>query len=239
MRNTTLIAVLALLTTGCTDPELEARVTALETQVKTLAVPGAATAASAEADKAAGQLVREASEAMKTGDIKTARAKVKEVKQKYSTTRAARSAAQLEGTLEIFGKDAGSLTVEKWYGDKDTTFEDGNATLVVFWEVWCPHCKREAPKLQATYEKYNSKGLNVVGLTRINKPDRAPESMTVDFIKESKITYPMAKENGSMAQHFAVQGIPAAAVVKDGKIVWRGHPAQLDDKMIEGFISTL
>jgi thiol-disulfide isomerase/thioredoxin len=230
---------LALLTTGCTDPELEARVTALETQVKNLAVPGAATAASAEADKAAGQLFREANDAIKSGDIKTARAKVKEVKQKYSTTRAARSAAQLEGTLEIFGKDAGSLTVEKWYGDKETTFEDGNATLVVFWEVWCPHCKREAPKLQATYEKYNSKGLNVVGLTRINKPDRAPEAMTVDFIKENNMTYPLAKENGSLANRFGVQGIPAAAVVKDGKIVWRGHPAQLDDKMIEGFISTL
>jgi thiol-disulfide isomerase/thioredoxin len=239
MRNITLVMALALLTTGCTDPELEARVTALETQVKNLAVPGAATAASAEADKAAGQLFREANDAIKSGDIKTARAKVKEVKQKYSTTRAARSAAQLEGTLEIFGKDAGSLTVEKWYGDKETTFEDGNATLVVFWEVWCPHCKREAPKLQATYEKYNSKGLNVVGLTRINKPDRAPEAMTVDFIKENNMTYPLAKENGSLANRFGVQGIPAAAVVKDGKIVWRGHPAQLDDKMIEGFISTL
>ena len=238
MRNITLITALTLLTAGCTDPALEARVTELEAQVKTLSASGARPAADAAADKAAGQLVREAHEAMKSGDIDTARAKVKEVKQKYGATRAARSAAQLEGTLSVFGKDAGALSVDKWYGDKETTFEDGEATLVVFWEVWCPHCKREAPKLQATYEKYNSKGLNVVGLTRINKPDCAPESMTVDFIKESNMTYPLAKENGSIAQRFAVQGIPAAAVVKDGKIVWRGHPAQLDDKMIEGFIST-
>ena len=239
MRKITLITALALLTAGCADPALEARVTALETQVGALAKAGGGAAANAEADKAAGQLVRDASEAMKSGDIKTARAKVKEVKEKYGTTRAARSAAQLEGQLSVFGKDAGSLNVEKWYGANETTFDDGEATLVVFWEVWCPHCKREAPKVQATYEKYNGKGLNVVGLTRINKPDRAPESMTIDFIKENNMTYPLAKEDGKIAQHFAVQGIPAAAVVKDGKIVWRGHPAQLDDKMIEGFISTL
>ena len=38
-----------------------------------------------------------------------------------------------------------------------------------------------------------------------------------------------------MSQHFNVSGIPAAAVVKDGKIVWRGHPARLTDEMIQGW----
>jgi hypothetical protein len=32
-----------------------------------------------------------------------------------------------------------------------------------------------------------------------------------------------------MSEAYAVTGIPAAAVVRDGLVVWRGHPAQLDD----------
>jgi hypothetical protein len=29
-----------------------------------------------------------------------------------------------------------------------------------------------------------------------------------------------------------VTGIPAAAVVKGGKVIWRGHPAQLTDDVL-------
>ena len=36
-----------------------------------------------------------------------------------------------------------------------------------------------------------------------------------------------------MSSSFAVTGIPAAALVKDGKVVWRGHPARLDDALLD------
>ena len=45
-----------------------------------------------------------------------------------------------------------------------------------------------------------------------------------------------AKENGDLSKHFNVSGIPAAAVVKGGKIVWRGHPGRLSDDMINGWL---
>jgi hypothetical protein len=35
-----------------------------------------------------------------------------------------------------------------------------------------------------------------------------------------------------MSNAYAVTGIPAAAVVKGGKVVWRGHPAQLTDEVL-------
>ena len=48
----------------------------------------------------------------------------------------------------------------------------------------------------------------------------------MSFLQDKKVSYPNAKENGKLSSHFNVSGIPAAAVVKDGKIVWRGHPAR-------------
>ena len=47
----------------------------------------------------------------------------------------------------------------------------------------------------------------------------------------------MAKEDGQkMSDRFGVKGIPAAAVVKNGKVVWRGHPARIKDEMIDGWL---
>ena len=60
----------------------------------------------------------------------------------------------------------------------------------------------------------------------------------VDFIAENKVTYPIAKEQGDeMSKAFNVSGIPAAAVVKNGTVVWRGHPARLDDAKISGWLA--
>ena len=42
--------------------------------------------------------------------------------------------------------------------------------------------------------------------------------------------------NEGLAQYFAVSGIPAAAVVKNGKVVWRGHPARINDEMLKGWM---
>ncbi len=43
-------------------------------------------------------------------------------------------------------------------------------------------------------------------------------------------------ETGKLTEYFNVSGIPAAAVVKDGKIVWRGHPIRLTDEMLKNWL---
>ena len=62
------------------------------------------------------------------------------------------------------------------------------------------------------------------------------EDEVMTFLKANDVTYPIAKETGDMSQQFNVSGIPAAAVVKDGVIIWRGHPARLSDSMLEGWM---
>ncbi len=242
MRLLALSVVFATIGTACADPALEGRVTDLEAEVAALKTAHGIQptkknqVANPEPEEAAIQLVREAKAAIVNADYNTAMARIREVKTNYPKTRAAQSTAQLEAQLLLIGKSAGPLTVEKWYGPRQARFEDAPVTLVVFWEAWCPHCQKEVPKLQKTYDTYRARGLNVVGLTQINKPEESPEAAAVALIKKSRITYPMAKDDGSMAQRFGVQGIPTLAAVKNGKIVWHGHPGKLSDAVIESWL---
>lgn len=233
-----------LMGAGCADPEMEKRVADLEKRLADaedkLKAGGAGAAAAPvnDADEAAAaelyKAANSAAEQMKYDEAKT---KLAELKAKYPQSRAARAAQRLESELAVVGKPAGELQVEKWYKGELASLNEGKATLLVFWEVWCPHCKREVPKLSETYTKYHPKGLEMVGLTKLTR--NTTEDQATAFISENNVAYPMAKEQGdAMSQHFGVRGIPAAAMVKDGKVVWRGHPARLTDQMLNNWLDS-
>jgi thiol-disulfide isomerase/thioredoxin len=251
------LVALAALTSlaACGDPELEKRVADLENRVAVMEKagppsapragvpqaqpPGAADAGptASEADEAAADaLFQQANELSDKGDYDGAKAKLAEMDQKYAATRAVKRAVRLKSELAVIGSDAGDVKVDKWYSSQQTGFDDGKATLVVFWETWCPHCQREVPKLEGTYEKFKPQGLNVIALTKVTRT--SSDEKVDEFIKTNSLSFPVAKEDaqGSMSQRFGVQGIPAAAVIKNGKVVWRGHPARLTDEMLTNWL---
>ena len=163
-----------------------------------------------------------------------AKAKMAELNEKHGSTQVAAKAKKTAAELEVVGKAVTELKIEKWYqGETKLDMNSNTPTLLVFWESWCPHCRREVPKMEETYTKYKGK-MNLVGLTKVTRS--STDEKVVEFIKENKVSYPMAKEAGDVSETFAVSGIPAAAVVKNGKIVWRGHPARLTEEMINGWL---
>ena len=227
--------------TACTDQALQQKVADLEKRVQTIEEKAAKAPANAAAQaandpdqEAAMNLYKEAADLAGQGKTDEAKAKLSDLTSKYAKTRAGQAGARLLAELSVVGKDISDLKVEEWYVGK-ASLGEGKATLVVFWEVWCPHCKREVPKLQATYDQYKGQGLNVVGLTKLTRDKTKAEVEA--FIQENKVSYPMGKEAGDMSEFFGVSGVPAAAVVKGGKVVWRGHPAQITDDMLKGWIN--
>ena len=241
--NRSILAVLVsgVLAAGCSDPEMDKRMTDLEERIGALEKrpAGAAgpQAASPEQEQAAANLLKEAQQAYQTLDIDTAKAKLAELKKDYSNTRAFRAGQRIQAEVDVVGRDEADLSVETWYQGSAADVKGGKATLYVFWEVWCPHCKREVPKLSATYDKFRGKGLTMVGLTKQTR--NVTDDAVREFVNAQGVTYPIAKEEGdALSQHYGVRGIPAAAMVKDGKVVWRGHPAQLTDDMIGDFLGT-
>jgi thiol-disulfide isomerase/thioredoxin len=134
--------------------------------------------------------------------------------------------------LAVVGKPApADWSIDHWFqGESEVVLDGAKPTLVVFWEAWCPHCRDEVPKLAKLREQFSIQGLQMVGVTRITKT--ATEDSVRSFLSESGVQYPMAKETGQLAEYFDVKGIPAAALVKDGRIVWRGHPMRLTDDLM-------
>jgi thiol-disulfide isomerase/thioredoxin len=171
------------------------------------------------------------------GQLEQAKSQMGEFLKKYRGTETSKSANRLhQEVLAVIGKDAPTeWGIEKWFqGENDIDLTSSKTTLLVFWETWCPHCKREVPKLQQLYDSLKSEGLQVLGLTRITKS--STEEGVEAFIKEHEITYPIAKENGKSNAHFAIRGIPAGAVLKDGKVIWRGHPGELNVEKLKGWL---
>ena len=88
--------------------------------------------------------------------------------------------------------------------------------------------------LQATYEEPEAKR------SPNGWPDKAftqqKQRRSHGLHQRQRGHLPIAKEGGAYSSVFNVSGIPAAAIVKDGKIIWRGHPARLDKTMLEGLL---
>lgn len=245
--NARTLVLTATLLAGCAPADkvdaLEQRVASLEGEVKALkATPGAtraakgATGANSETEAAANALLKDIATLSRDYKFDEAKAKLATLKTDYGTTTAYRKARKMEQELSVIGKDApATWEVEKWYqGEGGVNLTSGKPTLVVFFEAWCPHCKEEAPRLESRYQSFKSQGLQVVGFTKLTR--NSTDEKVMDFLKQGGVTFPIAKETGALSKWFNVSGIPAAALVKDGKILWRGHPARLSDDQLKAWL---
>jgi len=179
--------------------------------------------------------MKDATESIKGNDFATAKTKLEQLKKDYPDTKAGKAADRMYAEVGLIGTDAHPIEAEKWFQGK-ADYSNSPVTLVVFWEAWCPHCKKEVPELAKREAELKKKGVQVVGVTRVTKS--STEETVKTFLKDNDVKFPMAKDkDGVTSEAFNVSGIPAAALVKNGKVIWRGHPGRLDDATLDKLIS--
>jgi thiol-disulfide isomerase/thioredoxin len=124
---------------------------------------------------------------------------------------------------------AGNL---EFLGDKPVL--TGRPLLIEFWATWCPPCQASIAHLNNLYKKYHDSGLQIVGI--------ADEDKTVveRFRAGTPMHYAVALDrNQTLAAEFQVRTIPQAWLVdKDGRIIWSGHPMELDEQVIKRALPT-
>ncbi len=213
---------------------LTARVDALEKRIQTLG-SGSGGAALEEEAKSAFVGIQAL---VSSGKLDEAKAKLASYGTEYAGTKLGRNLNTLAKELAVVGKKAPEdWAIQKWYqGQDQIDLASNDTTVVVFWETWCPHCRREVPKLQEMYSQYKDDGLQVIGVTRLTKS--STDQTVQDFLAQNPVDYPMAKVADSLATFFSIAGIPAAAVVKGGKVVWRGHPVRISDQMLKNWLAS-
>ncbi len=130
----------------------------------------------------------------------------------------------------VVGQHVADLSSDWLQGEAEV----GERQLVVFFETWCPHCRREVPRLQALHDDLGAEGLSVVGLTSLSRGVDAPQLLA--FAEEHALTYPIERAPGPLKEQLQITGVPAAVLLQDGEVVWRGHPGRLDRATLRGWI---
>jgi len=127
------------------------------------------------------------------------------------------------------------LGIEAWFQGQAEP-QDGGTTMLLFFETWCPFSQQAVPRLQQIYEENKERKLELVGLTRLTRT--ATEETVRKYIDYNGLTFPIAKEDGEATEFFNPGGgVPALAVIRDGNLVWKGHPSRMSDAMVAGLVA--
>lgn len=112
-------------------------------------------------------------------------------------------------------------------GERPTAWAKGELVVVECWASWCRPCMRAIPHLEQLWQTLKGERVRVIG---VNVGERlAPKDIRALLDKQpTPPTYAIASDpEESLRKRLGFQGIPFAIVVRDGEIVWRGHPVRL------------
>jgi peroxiredoxin len=111
-------------------------------------------------------------------------------------------------------------------------YSKNDYTLIDFWASWCPDCRAENPNVVATFNKYKSKGFNVLGVSLDSDKAKWLKAIADDQLTWSHVS-DLNKWKNSAAALYSVNSIPSNLLVdKTGKIIARNiRKAMLRDTM--------
>ena len=101
----------------------------------------------------------------------------------------------------------------------DLAREKGSVVLLNVWATWCGPCRFETPELESLHQKYSGKGFKVIGVS----VDDTGAAGVQQFVKENKITYPVAIDaEGHISDVLHTTVLPTSVIIgRDGRILWR------------------
>ena len=99
----------------------------------------------------------------------------------------------------------------------------GQLVLLDFWATWWRPCQTEMPIFDGLYNQYQTKGLNVVGITL----DRERMEVVNPFVKKFGIDYPILFANDRVLKDYDIMALPTAILIdREGRIQHRFEGAE-------------
>lgn len=112
----------------------------------------------------------------------------------------------------------------------------GKVVLVDFWASWCGPCRRENPHVVKLYNKYKSKGFEVLGVSLDRTKDKWEKAIAKDKLTWSHVSDLKGWKN-KVAKQYSVTSVPHTILLdQEGRILARNlRGADLDAKLKELF----
>ncbi len=142
------------------------------------------------------------------------------------------------------GDPAPELKVKWIKGTPVESLVNNHIYVVEFWATWCGPCKQAMPHLSELAKLYEGKvtfiGVDIGERVMDDKPYESVFPILKEFVSSmgDKMAYNVAMDNNDLYMNTywmkasGQVGIPATFLIKDGKIIWIGHPMKLD-KILE------
>lgn len=154
------------------------------------------------------------------------------------SSEAGKSREKLVG-LALVGKEAPALMVREWVGGpaQDLSALRGRVVMLEFWAIWCPHCRASLPKTEKLQERFGSRGLVVIGVSRERTGYEAEKIRK--FVESRPMGFATGIDDGGRTSDaYGVENIPCAVVIdRQGRVRWHGHPEYLTDRVIEDMLA--
>ena len=93
----------------------------------------------------------------------------------------------------------------------------GKVVLLNYWATWCGPCVHEMPSIYKIYDKWKSKGFDVIAVSMDSEPDSSG-----NFLKEKIGEAPFVifrGEDKPISQIFALEGLPLSAIIDKNGII--------------------
>lgn len=130
----------------------------------------------------------------------------------------------------IQDKEANDFSLDLYNGETlQLSALRGKVVVLDFWSSWCPPCRVEASLLAETYDRFQNRGVEFVGITIWDSEEEA-----LKFIQAFGINYPNGLDsNGKIAIDYGIRGIPEKFFLdRDGLLV-RRYSGPLSEQQLE------
>jgi cytochrome c biogenesis protein CcmG/thiol:disulfide interchange protein DsbE len=107
----------------------------------------------------------------------------------------------------------------------DSVALDSQVVYLDFWASWCVPCRQSFPWMQALYDSYRTRGLQIVAVS-VDKDHRA----ALKFLSEHRVAFPIVFDStGALAKKYGLGVMPTSFLYgRDGRLAMRHEGFQSD-----------